>query len=42
MRTFDDKIGGSRAERPGLAKVMENVREGILLSFGSWTGLVAA
>ena len=28
QRIFDDKIGGSRAERPGLAKVMENLREG--------------
>ncbi len=28
QRIYDDKIGGSRAERPGLAKVMENLREG--------------
>jgi DNA invertase Pin-like site-specific DNA recombinase len=28
QQIFDDKIGGSRAERPGLAKVMESLREG--------------
>ncbi|WNV04756.1 recombinase family protein [Candidatus Methylospira mobilis] len=27
-KLFDDKISGSRAERPGLAKVMETLREG--------------
>src|SRR6266700_1934256 len=27
-RILDDKAGGSRAERPGLAKVMETLREG--------------
>jgi DNA invertase Pin-like site-specific DNA recombinase len=27
-RVFDDKISGSRADRPGLAKVLEMLREG--------------
>ena len=27
-RLFDDKMSGSRAERPGLAKALEMVREG--------------
>ncbi|WNV02978.1 recombinase family protein (plasmid) [Candidatus Methylospira mobilis] len=27
-KLFDDKISGSRAERPGLAKVLETLREG--------------
>ena len=28
QKTFDDKISGSRAERPGLAKALEMLREG--------------
>jgi len=40
-KVFDDKVSGSRAERPGLAKTLEMLREGDTLVGGSWIALAA-
>ena len=41
-RIYEDMISGTRADRPGLAKAREMMREGDTLSFGSWIALAEA